>query len=222
MQSYKYCSIIKILVYIACFFTVLPSVAKAQHFAVDRLIDSKEVPCEAFLYKHSSAVVTQAARNIFAQYNVSSSFSGSRELFFFSGDSLGLVLMNKTNLVFWIEDLGDEKSVLYLTAFRNNTREYVAALGFSAVLGRIKEYLNAIEVECINITSQLFLSEQYLKVFRLTDELQTLYDDLQRLELYTPNATTQINQLRSSIRIKRAALSQETDILNQFKNTLEM
>ena len=198
------------------------STARSQHFEADRIMNSREVPCEAFLYMHSSAIVKQAALNVFTKYGVSSYFLGPRETFTFRGDSLGLLLMKNTYMVYWIEDLGDEKSVLYLTAFRNRTNEYVSALRYSVVLRKIKEDLNAIETECINIANQLFLSEQYLKVFKLTDELQALYDDLQRLELYTPNATTRINQIRSSIRIKKALLNQETDILNRFRNTMEM
>ena len=211
---------IKKIAYIVSLLMILPSVVCAQHFESSRLINSREVPCEAFLYNFPSSTVRQAALNVFAKYNVTSSVSGTRETFVFLGDSLGATLMSQVRVKFWIEELGDDRSVLYLTALKN-TGEFATILKHSVVNRRIRDYLTAIEMESITISSRLFLSEQYLRVYRLTDEIQMLYDDLQRLELYTPNATTQINQIRSTIRTKSAILTQETDILNRFRENLE-
>ena len=196
---------------------ICSNVVRAQYFESNCVVDSREVPCVAFLYKYPPMVIRQAAQHVLGRYNVTSFYSGGKEYFEFSGDSLGLVLMQHTRIKYWVEDMGDEKGALYLTAFREPTKRYASSLNFAIVLNKIKEELSAIEIECINITNSLFLAEQYQKVMQLTHEIQTLHDDLRRLETQTPTATTQINQIRSSLRIKRAALNQETELLNRLK-----
>ena len=213
---------IKKSVYITLLLIISSNVARTQHFEVLRPFDSKEIHCESFLYKQPAVVIKQAAHNVFSKYNPSSFYSEAREYFVFSGDSLNTVLMNNTDIVYWIESLGDEKSILYLTAFKRGTRTYVPALRYSSVIKQVKDDLNAVELESVNITNQMFLSEQYLRIHKLTDELQILCSDLQRLEFYTPNATTQINQIKMTIRIKKTTLNQENDILNQFKGSVGM
>ncbi len=208
--------------YIALLFTfIFVNVAQAQYFDEKKVVHGEDVPCSAFLYKHSAKIVTEAAQNVFKKYNVSAYHSENRDYFKFSGGLLGLVLMNKTTVRYWVEGLSEEKSVLYLSAFKGNSFDYAPTLKYAVVTEKIREELNAVEVECVDISNHLFLSEQYLKVYKLTDELQILYNDLTRLELYAPNSTAQINQIKSAIRLKKTTLNQETDILNRFKESIE-
>jgi len=193
------------------------TVVQGQHFETTRFVNQNDVPTDAFLYKHPASVIKKAAQNVFARYDVSSFFEGTREYFSFSGDSLGLVLLSRSYIKFWIENLGDDKSVLYLSAFAVRTNQYTPSLRHTVVQQKIRRYLTAIEKEAINISNHLFLSEQSLKVEKLAGELQKLQNELYLLESYEPEATTQINQLRSTIRTKRAQLNQETYILNRLR-----
>jgi cell division protein FtsB len=194
----------------------------AQQFTDVRLINENEVPTEAFLYRETASVIKQAAKNVFTAYSVTSFFVGSREYFTFPGDSLGLVLLSGTYAKYWIEEMGEEKSVLYFTIFRNKTNQYAPVLKHTIVQNRIKGYLNAIESESLTIFSQMYLEDQYNKVLVLTEELQALYNELQKLESTSPNAMAELNQLRSTIRIKKANLDRETNVLNRLKETLEL
>ena len=198
------------------------SVAQAQHFETDRLMNQREVPTEAFLYKHPSGVVKQAAQNIFEKYDVWSFFEGDREYFVVPGNSFEPILMGGINITYWIEELGDQKSVLYLTALTGRTRVYAAVLKHAAIQSRIIYYLGAIEMESVEVSKYLFLSEQHSKVDKLTNELYILQSDLQNLEEHSPQSTTQIFQLRSAVRSKRAELNQEIDILNRIKSVVDM
>jgi uncharacterized protein YbaR (Trm112 family) len=165
--------------------------------------------------------VRQAAQNIFAKYGVSSFFEGEQEYFTFSGDSLHLIFVSPTDIKYWVEDYGDERSVLYITAINKNTDLHTTCLRQTIVQNRIKRYLAAIEAENVSVSNQLFLAEQYTRVFRLTDEIQMLQNDLRSLETHSPNADHQINQLRSTIRGRIVLLNQEVDILNRFKASVE-
>jgi hypothetical protein len=119
--------------------------------------------------------------------------------------------------VYWIEDMGDQKGALYLTAVKEDSDAFATALNFAVVERRIREKFNAIEIECINISNSLFLAEQYSRILLLTDEIRALREELHRLEAKTPDATTEINQVRSALRIRKMALNRETEILNRLK-----
>jgi len=220
----NYVFAIKNLIYIISFFVFgsVFTVAQAQHFETSRLINERDMLSEAFLYRYSLPIVKKAALNVFAPYNVSAHFDNSLEYYSFPGDSLRLDLMIGTRVKFWIEYLSYNTSVLYLTAINNETNQYTPNLRLLIIQDRIRDYLVAIEEESVEVYNEMFLSEQRARVFRLTDELQVLQNDLLRLETYSPNATAQIDQLRSIIRTKRAELNQETDILNRFKATVGM
>lgn len=125
--------------------------------------------------------------------------------------------MRGSQIIFWIHDQGEDKCILYLTAVSDKHSEYVSNLKYTLVNKKIKEDLNAIEIECIDVSNKVFLAEQNLKILKLSDELQVLIADLERLETYTPNATTQIEQVKSAIRIKRLLIRKESDILEQLK-----
>jgi hypothetical protein len=196
----------------------IPTVAKAQYFETSRTINQKEVPAVAFLYRLPDYVIRQAAQNIFAQYDISSFSDGMREYFTFPGESLGSILLNRTYVKYWVECVGEEKSVLYLSLFMSRTELYAPNLKHTTVQQKIKERLIAVEEEAVNIFNRMFLTEQDLKVVRLANELRELLSELQQLETHEPNAVIEINRLRATVRAKRMELGQETDILNRLKD----
>ena len=177
-----------------------------------------EVPCEAFLYKFPSSVVKLAAHNVFGKYDISSTRFGTLEKFQFSGEHINPLLLGNSKITFWIESQGEDKSILYLSAFNTRTGAYVPAMRHAVVINKIKDYLNAIEVECIDISHQLFLAEQYQRVLELDKEIRELYEELQRLEEEVPTPSTQIHRTRIAIRAKENQLRRETAILEQLKN----
>jgi len=196
-----------------------PIIGKAQFFVDSQIIEGKSVPVASFLYKKSAEIVQQAALNVLVDFDVRSAtgFTSDREYFVFSGNGFDLDLLRGLDCYFWAEPQGESKSILHAFAFKSGTHEIADVLSFAIVQQTVKNYLNAIEFESVNVTNQLFLSEQFLKVSKLNDELQVLHDNLLRLEKSAPSDTTQINQLRSVIRTKRAELNRETDVLSRFK-----
>jgi len=200
-----------------------PIIGKTQFFVDPQIINGKSTPAASFLYKKPAEIVRQAALNVLADFDVRSAtgFSSEWEHFVFSGNEFNLDLLRGLDCYFWVEPQGESKSILHAFAFKSGTHEVADVLKFAIVQQTIKNYLNAIEFEGVNVTNQLFLSEQYLKVSVLNDELQVLHDSLLHLEKHTPNDTTQINQLRSVIRAKRAELNRETDVLSRFKTMTE-
>lgn len=198
-------------------------VAVGQYFETVYTIDNKEIPCDAFLYKHSASIVRQAAQNILAKYEVSASYSNTDDIFSalnyfqFSGEYINPLLLRDTDIIFWVMEQGSEKSILYLSAFHNKTDEYVSSLKYSVITKKLQDELNSIDIECVKIFNQLVVADQYQKIFKLNKEIQTLHEDLQRLETYTPNATAKINETKSNLRSKRTKLTEETLVLEQLK-----
>ncbi len=164
----------------------------------------------------------QAARNIFSKYNVSVDRTTTDELYAFFGDPVNPLLLRGAQVIYWIEDQGDNKCILYLSAIDEKTREWASSVRYSVVLTRIKDHLNDIELECMDVSSQLYMEEQRAKVRKLNEEIRVLTADLQRLETYTPNATTQIEQVKSGIRIKKLQQKRETDILDRLKKSTDL
>jgi hypothetical protein len=220
----KQYSPMRILTRIVFFLMFFPSVVHAQFFLDVRDIDGKEIPSAGFLYKFSSAIVKQATLNVLVDFDVkrhTSGFSPSREYFLFSGDMFDLVLMKGLDCYIWFEDVGDEKSILHGVGFKRGTREIASVLKYAIVQNTIKKVFNAIEVECFDISYQLFLAEQYQKILDLDKEIQCLYDELQRLEQDTPTDTPQIQKAKSTIRSKENQLKRENSILEQLKKEVE-
>jgi len=197
-------------------------VVNAQFHTEIRVIDGKEIPSAAYLYRYPSVVIKQAALNVLDDFGVKSFFSGSQEYFMFSGKAFDLVLMNETDAMFWIESMGDESCMLYAVAFKRGTREIAGVLKYPVVQTTVKKFLDEIEGEGVRVYNQLLLTEQYTKVHLLTGQLQELLSDLNYLENNMPHATNQIEQLRVAIRNKRSLLNHETDILNRFKGSMEL
>ncbi|MDR2907718.1 MAG: hypothetical protein LBU91_07005 [Bacteroidales bacterium] len=181
-------------------------------------MESKTVPCEAYLYRYSSSVVKQAAHIVLAKQGIKPTMSFNGDYCLFNGKDLDSTILANTNIVFWTEDFGSEKSTLLFSAFNTKTKKYVAAIKDVAVLDKIKKTFSRIEYECVDVSNQLFIADQNQKVSELDKEVNKLQNDLQRLETYTPNATMQINQLKSSLRLKKLELAKETDVLERLRH----